>query len=218
LVLNPRAYYAALLAAVLLAAAFITPLIVSKGSAVTSIDPETTCIRDKEELRALTIMYNQTIWDELRVLSNAARQVAKKAVESQNPLGEVNNALDELTEKYWADAARLILYIDKLYYAAHRYYECTGDAYAAAEVLVEIALNRPVSKVPGSTVAQVANNIKSLNASETLDEIKALKEAIDTGNRLPVEDRVKSVINYILLLELREELLRVQAQYSQQSS
>ncbi|BEP16653.1 hypothetical protein PYJP_00050 [Pyrofollis japonicus] len=212
--LNPRAYYAALLAAVLLAAAFVTPLIVSKGSAITGTDAETTCIQDRDELRALAIMYKQSILDELRVLGNAVEPVTKTIIESQNPSNELNKALDELADKYWVDAARFLLYTYKLYYVAHRYYECTGDAFNATEIIVEVLYNRPVSKVSGSTVAQIANTIKTLNTNETLAEVKILKEAIRTGNRLAIDEQVKSVISYVLLVKLRE-VLSSQAQYPQ---
>lgn len=200
-----RALYASLVAVVLLASAITTPIIVYEHPVVKDIT--TTCINDPKQLRALLIEYNSTIMDEFRTLRDATRPVINKALNSSNPFNVINDAVPELAQRYWVDVARLVLSIEKAYYVAQKYYTCTNNAEEAARILAEIALNRPAKEIPGSTIAQVIQTLKTMNTSEAENMIKLFEKALSNNDPTPIRSYVENTINYILLQELRSALL-----------
>jgi len=200
-----KALYASLVAIALLASAIATPMIVYEHPV--SGDLAKTCIRDPEQLRALLIEYNSTIMDEFRTLRDATRPVIDKALNSSNPFAAINDAVPRLAQKYWVDVARLVLGVEKAYYAAQRYYTCTNNAEEAARILAEVALNKPAKDIPETTIAQVIQSIKTMNASEALATIKLFEKALRDNDPTPIKSYVENTINYILLQELRAALL-----------
>ncbi len=200
-----RALYATTLAIILIGVALVTPIIVYQHPVITSLS--STCIKDPEQLRALLVEYNSTIRDEFRLLRDATRPVVTKALNSSNPFAEINNAVPTLAEKYWRDVANLVLGIEKAYYAAEKYYQCTGNAEEAARVLAEIALNKPAKEIPGSTIAQVVHTLKTMNVTETEETIKMFEKALENNDPTPIRSYVENTINYILFQELRSALL-----------
>ncbi len=200
-----RALYATILAIILLGVALITPVMVYQHPVVKSL--LNTCIKDPEQLRALLVEYNSTIRDEFRLLRDATRPVVVMALNSSNPLVAVNNAVPSLAEKYWRDVANLVLGIEKAYYAAEKYYQCTGNAEEAAKILAEIALNKPAKEIPGSTIAQVVHTLKTMNVTEAEETIKVFEKALEANDPTPIRSYVENMINYILFQELRSALL-----------
>ena len=200
-----RAVYAATLAIILIGVALVTPIIVYQHPVVKSLS--SICIKDPEQLRALLVEYNSTIRDEFSLLRDVTRPVVTKALNSSNPFAEINNAVPTLAEKYWRDVANLVLGIEKAYYVAERYYQCTNNAEEAARILAEIALNEPAKGIPSPTIAHVVHTLKTMNVTKTEETIKIFEKALENNDPTPIRSYVENMISYILLQELRSALL-----------
>ena len=200
-----KALYASLLGAMLLAVTVVAPLFIYRAPSVS--DVTTACIRDPAQLRAILIMYNSTISDEFRTVIDAVAPVVQRVLASTNPFQVINDEATRLSEKYWYDVARLVLSIEKAYYAAARYYHCTGDATTAAKILAEIALNKPAEEIPKNTIDQVISTLKSMDLEKEANTIKMIENALRDNDPTPISNYVESTMSYILMQELRSALV-----------